>query len=163
MKNSTLKRNGLKVVLLTMVFLFVGLNCKAQYSKSDMTRWFKNRGVEYLARYAHPNPSNNYLSYNLVSESSSCITVEIFYRGIVAGYSCRYDVYFSSAQGIPYFSNVVCTKEGCMWADCFQNWEYGNYSRYYTNYSSLYGPSSFYDLSSGKKAAFALTYEFLNR
>ena len=159
-----IKRKEFKTIMLFFIFVFSGLTCQAQYSKDEMVRWFKNKGGEYLARFAHPNPSNNYLSYNIISESKSCISVEIFYRGIFAGYSCKYDVYIDTTkEGVPYFSKVVCSKEGCKWADCFQNWDYGSYPRNYTNYSSFYGSSSFHNLSNGQKAAFALWYEFIDR
>lgn len=164
MKYITSKRNGLKVVVMTLAFFFVGLNCQAQNTTNEMIEWFKNKGVELLADFAHPNPTNNYLRHNIISESSSCIAVEIIYNGIFTEYSCWYNVYINTSEdNTPYFSSVVCTKEGCMFAYCFQNWEYEDYPLHYFDYTSLYGESSFYDLSTEKKAAFALTYEFLKR
>ena len=164
MKYATFNRNGLKAIVVTLAFLFVGLNGQAQNSKSDIKEWFKSKGVEYLARFAHPNPSNSYVSHNIILESDSNITVEIIYNGIFNEYSCWYDISISTSKdNTPYFSNVVSTKEGCMWANCFQNWEPDDYPlNYNNNYVSLYGETSFYDLTNSKKAAFALTYEFLN-
>lgn len=151
-------------IVVMFVFFVLGVRCQAQ-SWSDMTSWFRNRGYELLAVYAHP--TDDMVSHEIVSTSSSNIIVKIRFEGIIRYYTCKYEIIRGDYDGVTFFKTVKVLDEGSF-PTSFDAWNMmprafsSIYSQMDDVMPKLYGERSFNDLSLGKQAAFALFVEFLS-
>ncbi len=167
---TTIKSGKLNRVLMAIAFLFVSLGSSAQnpWSWSDCVDWFRNYGGDKLAVYARPMYAAKGYEYKVV-QSSPDIVVEITYEPLTFLGSrtlCRYKIIRNTYNRAPYFYDVEVLRDPLL-GGTFNSWNaVQTYGVAYNNMDIMFdlfdGQRSFSNLPLSKKAAAALTMEFLN-
>lgn len=156
-----MKKTKFTKILMVVMFIFTGALCQAQ-SWSEMTSWFRNQGVEYLAVYAHPVA--DMVDYKILSSTSSNIIVAIEFEGVLTDYISKYEILKGTYDGVPYFQTIRVLQDDAF-GTSFVTWSAAPkvHSLIYDQMDEageLWGESLFSNLSPNKKAAAALCFEF---
>lgn len=140
-------------------------------SWEEYQSWFQyGDGMERLASFAHP--TSDFVRASVESFSSSRMIVRIVFHSFTLGnYTGKFEIIKGYYSGVEYIKNVSVLSDEAL-VPPFSAWSKFNdgYAALFRKLKNndwpvedLYGETSFYELSGGKKAAFALWAIWLER
>ena len=147
-----------------VLFLFLASKMSFAQSKTDLVNWITSqRGIETLAVAAHPSDGPNYVSYNIISTSSTQVVIRITYPGFFGNYWDEYTISIDTYDGKAYFSHMSFREQKpdpitgpCQ--NCRTPSPYRVSNHYYAGPEDLWGTP----LNDGDKCCFKLTDTFLD-
>jgi hypothetical protein len=157
------KKFDLNRMLAIFTFMFGSLVANAQsWNWSDCVDWLRYEGFETLATLAHP--TNDMKSYS-IDQTSPDVIVKINFEGTFVDFSVTYKIVRGDVNGKPYFKDVKVLSERTL-IKSFIAWNEAPkfHPQIYRDNQFWYfydGVRNFEDLPLGKKAAAALTMEFV--
>ena len=90
-----------------VLFLFLASKMSFAQSRTDLVNWITSqRGIEKLAVAVHPSDGPNYVSYSIVSTSSTQVVIRITYPGFWGNYWDEYTISIDTYDGKAYFSHM---------------------------------------------------------
>ena len=155
-----------KVLTISMCLLGSLVANAQSWDWNDCLDWLKYEGFNTLAVYAHP--TNEMQSYT-ITQTTPDVIVKIDFEGTFVDFSSTYKIVRANVPNTnkPYFKDVKVLSERVL-VKSFVAWDAAPklHSTVYEGapFYQLYdGVKKFEELSLGRKAAFGLTMEFLNK